>query len=286
MQEMRQLIQKHPEHAEEIRASYGLGMDEAAGPSISATTQGKSTSRALRNEQNAQSSRLPPSSLPENPPMNTGPVAGGSRALSDDMIAEARKRLAAGESVQSVADDFAVHHTTLRDRLERPYSTRTQDEAYRASPRASPLNDDGIRQLILTMKRSGETDATIAHTLRGHMPDEQITTNMVTSQIARMRRRRELEAAGLPVPPELHESNDWKAEVQEGDPGRFAKPRPMPNAMVAPQTRELSGRVSGAADSIDADFPETRTTTRRKTMPGLPPGFVLDDANPNAMVPR
>jgi hypothetical protein len=93
------------------------------------------------------------------------------------------------ESVRKIAAELGVHHETLRHRLKTPYSTKTHDEAFRSSPRASPLNDDHIRQLILAMKRAGQTDNAIAAALRARMPGVTVTTNMVSSQLHTLRKR-------------------------------------------------------------------------------------------------
>jgi hypothetical protein len=93
------------------------------------------------------------------------------------------------ESIRKIAAELGVHHETLRHRLETPYSTKTHDEAFRGSPRASPLNDDHIRQLILAMKRAGQTDNAIAAALRDRMPGVTITSNMVSSQLHTLRKR-------------------------------------------------------------------------------------------------
>jgi lambda repressor-like predicted transcriptional regulator len=95
----------------------------------------------------------------------------------------------ARESVRKIAAELGVHHETLRHRLKTPYSTKTHDEAFRGSPRASPLNNDHIRQLILAMKRAGQTDNAIAAALRARMPGITITTNMVSSQLHTLRKR-------------------------------------------------------------------------------------------------
>jgi DNA-binding phage protein len=180
-------------------------------------------------------SKRPALPVPTSAPLRRGRVPGGEPALSDEVLEEVRRRLtgksdadhrlaaardrvAAGESlhtvarnlglssdtlrrclatrdaparesVRKIATELGVPHKTLYHRLKTPYSTKTHDEAFRGSPRASPLNNDHIRQLILAMKRAGRTDNAIAAALRARMPGITITTNMVSSQLHTLRKR-------------------------------------------------------------------------------------------------
>jgi len=181
-------------------------------------------------------SKRPALPVPTSAPLRQGRVPGGEPALSDKVLEEVRRRLtgkrdadprlaaardrvAAGESlhtvarnlglssdtlrrclatpsdpparesVRKIAAELGVPHKTLYHRLKTPYSTKTHDEAFRGSPRASPLNNDHIRQLILAMKRAGRTDNAIAAALRARMPGITITTNMVSSQLHTLRKR-------------------------------------------------------------------------------------------------
>lgn len=252
LEEMRALVKAHPEQADVIRASYG--MEEAEiGPRISVTI-----------DKQSQPQRMAPATLPETVPVREEPwraVGPKARALDDEMLGEARHMIENGASVSSIAEELGVHHSTLSMRLKQGYTKRSAEESFRLRPNTSPLNDDGIRQLILTMKRSGETDRAIAEHIQQTVfrGEKKITERMVGGQIHRMRTRQELEAAGLPIPAELRAENDWQAEVYREDAGRFSRPISPPRADETAETRWLASEVGRAADAIDEDFSPKRS---------------------------
>lgn len=205
--EMNSLIKAHPEREDLIRESYGLPSSISDLPTISPTMNKGSTPQ-----------RLPPSSLPREVPTSSKPHNPGersSRAIDDEMLADARDLIKNGASIRSVAEDLGVHHETLRYRLDNPYSIKTADESFRNSPRASILNSDSVRELILTMKRSGETDLAIAQELQKRMPGQKITEKMVGSQITGLRNKNRLNttnSSGIPLHPFFGQEADTQKE--------------------------------------------------------------------------
>lgn len=261
MAEMNDLLRRHPEKADLIRESYNVSARESPLPRI---TSG-------RQETPNAPQRIAPSEIPEKP---SEVNFKGANAFTEEELTAIRAAREQGTTYRELAQQYGVDESAIRKRLAQ--GGYSQNPTGR--PRTAAIDDDAL-QLMLTMKRSGETDAAIAQTLRDRMPGEKITENMVTGYLYRMRNRGQLDADGLPFPME-RDDTQWS---------------PNPRRLTEDQVADvISRRKEGQTwAEIGADYPNmtrqsltelvknggyrARTAVRKDKTDDSPPPASADD---------
>ena len=184
---MRAEIAANPEHAELIRASYGLGGIEQPSSSIniSAVNSGGNT------RQRSSGVAGPILPVPEAPL----PVRQQKR-LDVDQINRLREQ---GLSWRQIESEIGSGSNSARRASERGQSASA----------ASALSEGARAQFLLDMARAGQSYAQIAAALS--TKETPITRNMVAGKLTRLRRMSEVQAspwASLPDTVIAHPSQD------------------------------------------------------------------------------
>jgi transposase-like protein len=240
--EMQALLKKHPQHADEIRASYGLDPGEVSGAS-DVVSGWASEGTAAEGARDRSPRQVPDYREPRDPtqpgrrfvelPEKANAARPRTPAFTAESLGEVQQRIDAGESMRAIARDMGVSEGVIRKRLRQPY-------AEGGGP--AVLTDPAVNELILTMARSGESSPRIAARLSSEVfgGQKEITARMVDRQIQTMRQRGGLDVGGLPGPGE-EVGQMMRQGLGEADPMGDA-PLSAAGPAVSRQVRRLMGQ--------------------------------------------
>lgn len=221
-QEMHALLKKHPQHADEIRASYGLYSEE---PARAVTMQPAQT-----NSPNLQV-------LPETPPVREPRIRSQvNRRLDDDGIELMEVLRSEGNSQRQIlqalqADGYDIGRSALQKRLKGGYA----DKPYETT---SLLANPQVQQRVLDARRQGASYTQIADDLTLELrksgqigPTDRITRGQVTARVHHIRAASELEASGTGVERFAAAQMDPGDITEEGSTGKGRRGGPNPNVL-------------------------------------------------------
>jgi len=239
--EMTALIRRHkgdPEMQATIRGWFGLADDTTDKlPKIAVARETGSDPRSLAAKD----------TLPETAPA-VRPVWERQKALDGDMLEQAREMRDSGMTYSKIADELGVHPDTVAHRLKTPYTDK-------AHPRAtSPLADPSVSELVLTMRRAGETYEGIAAHLNKEVfaGEKTVSWKAVAGHLARAAKSGRTTGGAAATTATLATGGD--AEAREAD--------------MLPGPRDPVGQSRSATPTITDDTTRARRDFNTMTRDG------------------